>query len=62
VWRAQDRVPLHPRHERFGVSVTARNDADRWRRVWVFLNVGAPDSSATVETPADNPDELVDGR
>ena len=38
VWRAFYRVPLKST-ERVGLSVTARNDGGRWRRVWVFLNV-----------------------
>ncbi len=38
VWRVNYRVPLRPRQERWGVSVTAKNDANRWRRVWVFLH------------------------
>ena len=44
-WRARYRVPLHPRHERFGVSVTAKNEVGRWRRAWVFLHVNADDST-----------------
>jgi hypothetical protein len=60
-WRAQYRVPLHPRHERFGVSVTARTDADRWRRVWVFLHVASPDDGGD-EEPMDNPDSLGSGK
>jgi len=58
-WRVQYRVPLHPRSERVGVSVTAKNDLGRWRRVWVFLRVEKPDSTQAGETPVDNPDELV---
>ena len=37
-WRVTYRVPLRPRHERWGVSVTARTEANRWCRVWVFLH------------------------
>lgn len=60
VWRATYRMPLKPRHERLGVSVTARNDLNRWRRVWVFLSVdkGEAQAAAAAETPADNPDEI----
>ena len=47
-WKVQYRVPLKPRHERIGLSVTARNDANRWRRVWVFLHV-TPDEAASAE-------------
>ena len=58
-WRAQYRVPLRPKSERFAVSVTARTDAERWRRVWVFLHVqpaGAEEDCDSI--PVDNPDEL----
>ena len=44
-WRTQYRVPLHPRYERYGISVTAKTDADRWRRVWIFLHVSQGDST-----------------
>lgn len=54
-WRVQYRVPLHPRQERLGVSVTAKTELGRWRRVWVFLHVERGDSTAV-----DNPDELED--
>jgi len=40
VWRAFYRVPLKSQ-ERLGLSVTAKNEAGRWRRVWVFLRVGS---------------------
>lgn len=62
LWRAQYRVPLHPRSERFGVSVTARNDADRWRRVWVFLHVETQAGDECQLGPIDNPDERADHR
>lgn len=45
-WRVQYRVPLRPPTERLGVSVTARNGDDRWRRRWVFLEVGTPAPAA----------------
>lgn len=59
-WRVQYRVPLHPRGERFGVSVTAKTELGRWRRVWVFLHVERGDATPADEAPVDNPDELVD--
>lgn len=37
LWLAQYRVPLQT-SERVALSVTARNESHRWRRVWVFLN------------------------
>lgn len=39
-WRVGYRVPLRPGTERLGLGVTAKNQANRWRRVWVFLEVG----------------------
>lgn len=39
VWRAAYRVPLEPRWKRIGLSVTAWNDSNRWRRVWTFVRV-----------------------
>jgi len=39
IWKVVYRVPLRPKSERIGLAVTARTDANRWRRVWVFLNV-----------------------
>ena len=58
VWHAQYRMPLRPRQERLGVSVTARNDAERWRRVWVFLSLEGAGQTPAAETPVDNPDEI----
>ena len=40
VWKVNYRVPLRPRTDRLGLAVTATNDTHRWRRVWVFLEVG----------------------
>ena len=39
IWRAQYRVPLHTATERVGLSLTAKNGFNQWRRVWVFLKV-----------------------
>ncbi len=36
-WQLIYRVPLRRSWERIGLSVTARNDANRWRRMWLFL-------------------------
>ena len=41
VWRATYLVPLKPLWERLGLSVTAKNSAKKWRRVWVFLQIQA---------------------
>ncbi|MEK7315272.1 MAG: hypothetical protein AAB011_03760 [Candidatus Eisenbacteria bacterium] len=39
VWRVSYRVPLRSATERLGLSATATNGGNRWKRVWVFLNV-----------------------
>ncbi len=46
LWRVSYRVPLQPAAERIGLSVTARNAANRWRRVWLFLHLQSPASEA----------------
>jgi hypothetical protein len=52
LWRVFYRVPVRPATGRLALSVTARNAAHRWRRVWVFLSVqpgsapSRPDSAA----------------
>jgi hypothetical protein len=55
-WRANYRVPLRPRSERLGLSVTAKNQDQRWRRVWLFLEVGdgGARTGTEVETPVDS--------
>lgn len=50
LWHVGYRVPLRPGSERFGLAVTAKNSANRWRRVWVFLNVGGQKGQESVET------------
>jgi len=52
VWRVDYRVPLRPKQERIGLSVTAKNQAGRWRRVWVFLQVASTAEVAKAEEPA----------
>lgn len=51
-WRVGYRVPLRPGGERLGLGVTAKNQANRWRRVWVFLEVGG--GQAKVEAAAED--------
>ena len=46
-WSVDYRVPLRSKSDRIGLSLTAKNGANRWRRVWVFLKVG---STASVPT------------
>src|SRR4051812_24294151 len=38
-WRVQYRVPLTTHIDRLGLSVTATNGANRFKRVWVFLKI-----------------------
>lgn len=46
-WSVDYRVPLRSKSDRIGLSLTAKNGANRWRRVWVFLKVGSPTSAVT---------------
>jgi len=39
VWRTFYRVPMRIRGDRVELSVTAKNGVNRWRRVWVFMDV-----------------------
>jgi len=52
-WRVGYRVPLRPSSDRLGLAVTAKNQAQRWRRVWLFLQVddGKQQVEQTVPTP-----------
>ena len=52
VWRVNYRVPLRPKTDRLGLAVTAKNGSNRWRRVWVFLQID--DGKQKLET--DMPD------
>jgi len=40
-WSVDYRVPLRMKSDRIGLSLTAKNATNRWRRVWVFLKVGS---------------------
>jgi hypothetical protein len=46
-WRVQYRVPLTTTIDRLGLSVTATNGSNRFKRVWVFLKIegGVPQES-----------------
>lgn len=46
-WSVDYRVPLRSKSDRVGLSLTAKNGANRWRRVWVFLKVGSPATAST---------------
>ena len=54
IWRVDYRVPLRPKSERVGLSVTARNDLGRWRRVWVFLQVASAAQASESPAPVDS--------
>ncbi|HTM57129.1 MAG TPA: hypothetical protein VL123_01810 [Candidatus Udaeobacter sp.] len=43
-WHTFYRVPMRSEPERLGVSVTARTEHNRWRRVWIFFNVQPEDA------------------
>lgn len=39
-WRVLYRVPIRTKTEQLGLSVTAANGANRWKRIWVFVDIG----------------------
>jgi hypothetical protein len=55
-WKTYYRIPMKHRTDRLGLSVTARNDGNRWRRVWLFLSVQDPSLSKVSGTAA--PDSI----
>jgi hypothetical protein len=50
LWRTYYRVPLKVTTDRIGLSLTARNGLDRWRRVWVFVTVRGDESQQADST------------
>jgi hypothetical protein len=50
-WRVDYRVPLKPKQNRLGLSVTAKNEHKKWARVWLFLTVD--DGKQQVESVPD---------
>ena len=38
-WRVLYRVPLRAKTEQLGLGVTATNVANRWKRIWVFVDL-----------------------
>ncbi len=38
-WRVKYRVPLTTHIDRLGLSVTATNGSNRFKRIWVFLTI-----------------------
>ncbi|MEQ1832383.1 MAG: hypothetical protein ABL977_04945 [Candidatus Eisenbacteria bacterium] len=57
VWRVNYRVPLRPKTDRLGLAVTAKNESNRWRRVWLFLQVDNGKQQVETETPDEMPSE-----
>lgn len=57
LWRVNYRVPLRPRSNRVGLSVTAKNESHRWRRVWLFLQVNDGKQQVETETPDESDPE-----
>ena len=49
-WRVLYRVPLKSSKDRIALSVTALNDLNRWRRVWVFLRIRPDESPAAADS------------
>ncbi len=45
-WRVSYRVPLHLPWARTGLAITAKNDAQRWCRSWVFIESPAAAQTA----------------
>jgi len=39
-WRVLYRVPIRTKTEQLGLSVTATNGKNRWKRIWVFVDIG----------------------
>jgi hypothetical protein len=39
IWKTLYRVPLRTATDRLGLSLTAKDSSNGWRRVWVFVNV-----------------------
>lgn len=53
IWRVNYRVPLRPRADRLGLAVMAKNDSNRWRRVWLFLQIDNGKQQVETQTPVE---------
>jgi hypothetical protein len=49
LWIASYRVPLRGGSDRLALSVTATNNVNRWKRVWVFVKVLRGEKEAVAE-------------
>jgi hypothetical protein len=56
VWRTYYRVPMKSAN-RLALSVTAKSQGGRWRRVWVFVNVQRPSEVVPEPSPSPSTDE-----
>ena len=45
-WRVLYRIPIRVHGEQLGLSVTATNGANRWKRIWVFVDLGRDATTA----------------
>ena len=54
LWRTYYRVPIKSAN-RLALSVTAKSQGGRWRRVWVFVNVRRPGVEAVQPEPSPSP-------
>jgi len=45
-WRVLYRIPIRAHGEQLGLSVTATNGANRWKRIWVFVDLGRDATTA----------------
>jgi len=54
VWRTYYRVPMKSAN-RLALSVTAKAQSGRWRRVWVFLDVQRPSDAVQEPQPQPSP-------
>jgi hypothetical protein len=52
MWKVSYRVPLDVKSDRLALSVTAGTEANRWKRVWVFLQLreGAKEAAAAPDS------------
>ena len=48
-WRVLYRVPLLAKTEQLGLGVTATNAANRWKRIWVFVDLGQDQCAAEAD-------------
>ncbi len=64
VWHVLYRVPLKTKKDRLALSVTALNDVNRWRRVWVFvqLNQDKQDPELHDDSAIDDHEDTDDGK